>query len=104
MEGKQRETLRGEEPVRPGVLRVFPGQRVGSFRADNPKVAASNPAPATQSEAWGLFVSGPLSSPLGCSVVVAAITAIGRCSWVEILLCRCRGEKVPLSKGAVERK
>ena len=37
--GKQRETLRGEKPVRTGVLRVSPGQRVGSFRAHNPKVA-----------------------------------------------------------------
>ena len=44
--GKQRETLRGETPVRTGVSRVFPGQRISRFRAHNPKVAGSNPAPA----------------------------------------------------------
>ena len=47
-EGKQRELLRGESPVRAGVSRDFPGQRVGSSRAHNPKVAGSNPAPATK--------------------------------------------------------
>ena len=40
--GKQRETLRGENPVRTGVSRVSLGQREGSFRAHNPKVAGAS--------------------------------------------------------------
>jgi hypothetical protein len=48
MGGKHRETLRGEGPVRTGVSRVVPGQRIGLSRAHNPKVAGSNPAPATK--------------------------------------------------------
>ena len=50
-EGKQRELLRGESPVRAGVSRFVPGQRVRRF-AHNPKVAGSNPAPATKETLW----------------------------------------------------
>ena len=38
-DGKQRETLRDENPVRTSVPGVCPGQRVGFPRAHNPKVA-----------------------------------------------------------------
>jgi hypothetical protein len=47
-EGQQRETLRSEKPVRTGVSGVSPGQRNPQYRAHNPKVAGSNPAPATK--------------------------------------------------------
>jgi hypothetical protein len=63
-EGEQRETLRGENPAMTGVSRVSPGQRVGSFRAHNPKVAGSNPAPATNETLGNPTVPG-VSSRLG---------------------------------------
>ena len=51
--GKQRETLGGENPVRTGVSGVFPGQDRPHNRAHNPKVAGSNPAPATNETSKG---------------------------------------------------
>ena len=78
--GKQRETLRGEKPVRTGVLRDSPGQRVGSLRAHNPKVAGSNPAPATKKTlgtptypegflALGVALNRPVGSHLGPNAI-----------------------------------
>jgi hypothetical protein len=46
--GKQRELMRGESQVRTSISGVSAGQRVRRFRAHNPKVAGSNPAPATK--------------------------------------------------------
>ena len=47
-DGKQWEMVRGEKPVRKRISRVSPGQPEGSSRAHDPKVAGSNPAPATK--------------------------------------------------------
>ena len=49
--GNQREVLRGESPVRASVSDVSAGQRVGRFRAHNPKVIGQ--APSAQSGRFG---------------------------------------------------
>ena len=76
--GKQRETLRGEEPVRTGVLRVSPGQRVGSFRAHNPKVAGTVAVCSlarilTSVEPFPVSTSCRASSPAVASPLVSAV-------------------------------
>jgi hypothetical protein len=40
--------MRGESQVRTSISGVSAGQRLRRFRAHNPKVAGSNPAPATK--------------------------------------------------------
>ena len=46
--GHQRATLRSEIPVWPAHSRILPGHGNPLLLAHNPKVAGSNPAPATK--------------------------------------------------------
>ena len=49
-EGQQREVMRSENLFWASVLGISPGQRLAQNRAHNPKIAGSNPTPATNFE------------------------------------------------------
>ena len=104
--GKQRETLRGENPVRTGVPGVFPGQGSPHNRAHNPKVAGSNPAPAPPEKprhclgfliSWGLARKGRCGAsearlkPNGRVLLVLGIRRVGWTSRSARLLATLRG-------------
>ena len=48
MEWETTTSVERRKPIQDGRFAGFPGQRVGRFRAHNPRVAGSNPAPATK--------------------------------------------------------